>query len=156
MKLKIFYSLFLFIGILKCYAQKLDTDGLNNLDNIYLYSLKEYCNSQDSLKTKIIYVKREYFVGENWPTKIDNFEIKYLQNREYKNVIKQNGGSITLIGISPLEYRHDNFYVGIIPFSVTRKKKMTYLSNGGGLIVNFQFDAAKKCFTFKGKEWNWL
>ena len=154
MRLKILFSLILFFGILKCSAQTvLDTDELNNLNNVYLYSLKEYCASQDSSKTKTIYVRGEYFIGESWPIKISGFEIKYLEDYEYKTTIEENSGNITLVGISPLEFRNDNFYVAVIPFSTTYKNKMTHLSNGGGLIVNFQFDSIKKGFIFKSKEW---
>ena len=154
MRLKALFSLFLFLGILKCSAQTaLDTDGLNNLNNVYLYSLKKYCDSQDPSTTKIIYVKREYFISDNWPKEIRNFEIKHLEENEYKKIIEENNGNITIVGISPLEFRTDDFYVTVIPFSATFKKKMTFLSNGGGLIVNFQFDAEKKGFTFKSKKW---
>jgi hypothetical protein len=154
MKLKAVFSLLIFIVILKCSAQTaLDTDGLTNLNNVYLYSLKEYCDSQDSSTTNIIYVKRDYFIGESWPKKINSFEIKYLESNEYKKIIQENNGKITLVGISPLEFRNSNFYVAVIPFSATYKKEMMYLSNGGGLTVNFQFDAEKRGFVFKSKKW---
>ena len=74
MKLKILLSTFLFIGILKSSGQTvLDTDGLNNLNNVYLFSLKVYCSTLDSSKTKTIYIKDEYFIGESWPKEISGF-----------------------------------------------------------------------------------
>ena len=155
MKFKIFLSSILFIGIIKCPGQTvLDTDGLNNLNNVYLYSLKEYCASLGSSKTKIVYVKRESFIGDSWPKKINNFEIQYLTDDEYKKVIEENRGNITLVGISPLEFRRDNFYVAIIPFSATYQKKIVHLANGGGLTVNFQYDNEKKGLVFKSKKWS--
>ena len=61
MKLKIFLSALLFFAVINVSGQTaLDTDGLNNLNNVYLYSLKEYCESLDSLKVKIVYVKQDY------------------------------------------------------------------------------------------------
>jgi len=155
MKFKILFSTLLFIGIAKCSAQTaLDTDGLNNLNNVYLYSLKEYCDSLDSSKTKIIYVKREYFIGDSWPKEINGFEIKYLANPLYEKVIKENGGSIILVGISPLELEKGNFYVAVIPFSAFYKNKVVHLINGGGLTVNFQYDPDKKGLTYKSKKWS--
>jgi hypothetical protein len=60
----------IFFGHWNCQSQTvLNTDGLNNLDNVFLFSLKQYCNSLDSLKTKVVYVKRDNFVGESWPKK---------------------------------------------------------------------------------------
>ncbi len=155
MKFKLLFSILLFIGIAKCFAQTgMDTDGLNNLNNVYLYSLKEYCDSLDSSKTKIIYVKREYFVGDSWPKEINGFEIKYLKSEEYEKIIKQNNGAIILVGISPLHLEQGNFYVAVIPFGATYKKGMTYLSNGGGLTVYFLYDPEKKGLIFKSKKWS--
>ena len=62
----------IFMGSLNGYSQTaLDTDGLNNLDNVFLFSLKKYCNSLDSLNTKVVYVRSNYNIGEKWPTKIN-------------------------------------------------------------------------------------
>jgi hypothetical protein len=156
MKFKIYFSVFLFFIIVKSSGQTaLDTDGLNNLDNIYLYSLKEYCKSLDSSKTKIVYVRRDYFIGENWPKKIKTFEIEYLKSSEYKKVILANGG-ITLVGISPLHFIKGDFYVDVIPFEGTYKKKIVNLSNGGGLSVYFEYDPVKKALVFKSEEWSLL
>jgi hypothetical protein len=155
MKLKILLSTFLFIGILKSSGQTvLDTDGLNNLNNVYLFSLKVYCSTLDSSKTKTIYIKDEYFIGESWPKEISGFKINYLNSSEYKKTIKENGGNIILVGISPLEFSNDKFYVGVIPFSASYKKKVVNLVNGGGLTVYFKYDLNKKGLVYKSKEWS--
>ena len=141
------------IGQFNSYSQTvLDTDGLNNIDNVFLFSLKQYCNTLDSLKTKVVYVKRDHFVGENWPTKIQNIEIKYLDN--YKKVITENGGNITIVGICPFEFRNGQFSVSVIPFSATYSKRIVNLSNGGGLTVYFEYDNEKKGLIYKMKKWN--
>ncbi|HEX4373547.1 MAG TPA: hypothetical protein VHZ50_09625 [Puia sp.] len=155
MKFKMILSFLLLIGAAKCSAQEgMDTDGLNNLNNVYLYSLKEYCNSLDSSTVKVIYVKREDFIGESWPKEIRGFKIIYLET--YKKVIEENGGKITLVGISPLELKEGIFSVGVIPFSASYKKKVLYLTNGGGLSVIFQYDAEKKGLLYKSKKWSGL
>ena len=53
-----------------------------------------------------------------------------------------------------MEFRKGNFYVDVIPFSATYRKKMTYLSNSGGLAVTFQYDPEKKGLIFKSKKWS--
>ena len=141
------------IGQCNCYSQTvLDTDGLNNLDNVFLFSLKQYCSSLDSLKTKVVYVRRDHFVGENWPTKIQSFEIKYLS--DYKKVITENGGNVTIVGICPFEFRNGLFSVGVIPFSATYSKRMVRLSNGGGLTVYFEYDSGKNGLIYKTEKWS--
>jgi len=146
----------LFIETAKCYAQNgMDTDGLNNLNNVYLYSLKEYCSfSLNSSKNKIIYVKREYFVGDSWPKEINGYKIIYLESFQYKKTIKENGGNITLVGISPLGLEKGNFYITVLPFSASYKEKEVHLINGGALTVNFQYDPEKKWLIYKSKIWS--
>lgn len=145
----------IFFGHWNCQSQTiLNTDGLNNLDNVFLFSLKQYCNSLDSLKTKVVYVKRDNFVGDSWPKKIKSFEIKYLGGFDYKKVIQENDGNIIVVGIGSLEYRNDKFYVGVTPFSTTYSKRTIRFSNGGGLIVYFEYDDVKKGLIYKTEEWN--
>ena len=144
----------IFLGNSNCQSQTvLNTDGLNNLDNVFLFSLKQYCNSLDSLKTKIVYVKRDNFVGESWPNKINSFEIKYLGDFDYKKIIQRNGDNITVVGIGSLEYRNDKFYVGVTPFSTSYSKKTVHFINGGGLIIYFEYDNTKKGLIYKTEEW---
>lgn len=153
MKKLFILSLMVFLGYGNSYSQNvLDTDGLNNLDNVYLHSLKEYCETLDSTTTKIIYVKDKEIERSSWPKKIKSFEIKYLVYGDYEKVIPKKG-KITIVGISPLEYRKGKFSVGVIPFSTTRSKKSVYFSSGGGLSVYFEFDPVKKGFIYKSKEW---
>jgi len=146
----------IFMGSLNGYSQTaLDTDGLNNLDNVFLFSLKKYCNSLDSLNTKVVYVRSNYNIGEKWPTKINTFEIKYLNSeKDHKKAIKENGGRVTIVEISSLEMRNGKFSVDVIPFSATYRKRMIHLVNGGGLRVYFDYDEGKKGLIYKSEKWN--
>ncbi len=153
----LFFTLTLILfGQWNCQSQTvLDTDGLNNLDNVFLFSLKQYCNSLDSLKTKIVYVRRDHFIGDNWPTKIKSFEIKYLYTqRDYKVAIKENGGSLKIVGICTFDIRKGQFSAGVIQFLATYSKGMTHLSSGGGLTVYFEYDAEKKGMIYKSEKWS--
>jgi hypothetical protein len=144
-----------FIGTLNVSSQiLLNTDGLNNLDNVFLFSLKQYCNSLDSLKIKTVYVMREHFIGESWPTKIKNFEIKYLgSGNEYKKIIKENGGHATIVKICPFEFQAEKFYISVIPFSATYSNREVHLDNGGGLAVYFEYDPLRKGLIYKTEQW---
>ena len=155
MKSKLVLSALLFFVAMKSSGQLgLDTDGLNNLNNVYLFSLKEYCKSLDSTKIKIVYVKYDYFIGESWPRKISSFEIKYLESTEYKKAIKESGSRMVLVGISSLRLEKGIFYVGVIPFGASYKKKIVHLTNGGGLNVNFVYDPVQKLLVFKDEKWS--
>ncbi|MFY7938645.1 MAG: hypothetical protein ACOVOQ_14785, partial [Flavobacterium sp.] len=96
------------IGHWNCQSQTVfDTDGLNNQDNVFLFSLKQYCNTLDSLKTNVVYVRSDHFIGDSWPTKIKSFKIKYLYTqKDYKVAIKENGGRVTIVGICPFNFRN--------------------------------------------------
>jgi hypothetical protein len=131
----------------------MDTDGLNNLNNVYLFSLKEYCGSLDSSIIKSIYVKRENFIGDSWPKEIRGFKIVYLESLQYKKAIKENRGKITLVGISSLELKEGTFSVGIIPFSASYKDNEVLLSNSGALLIKFEYDSKGKGLIYKSKKW---
>ena len=73
---------------------------------------------------------------------------------KYKKTIKQNGGNITLVGISPLALKNGNFYVTVIPFAASDKEHNIQLTNGGGLTVNFDYDPEKKGLIYKSKKWS--
>jgi hypothetical protein len=135
----------------------LDTDGLNNLNNVYLFTLREYCKSLDSTKSKIVYVRDDHFIGDSWPKHIMGFEIEYLENdKEYIDAIKQNKGSLIIVGITPFDFRNGEFSCGIIPFSATYKNDNINLGNGGGLTVYFIYDSKLKGLVYKNQKWTGL
>jgi hypothetical protein len=152
----LFFTLTLIlIGQWNCQSQTvLDTDKLNNLNNVFLFSLEKYCESLDSTKIKTVYVKDGEYIGYIWPKKIKNFEIKYLGYKDYKKAIQDNKGSATIIGIGSLEYRDGEFYVDVIPFSATYSKRKVHFVNGGGLTVYFNYNEDKKGLIYKTEKWS--
>jgi hypothetical protein len=149
------FLLFLFLSFNYSSGQTvLDTDGLNNLNNVYLFSLKEYCKSLDSTKSKVVYVKDDHFIGDSWPKQIMGFDIKYLDNEgEYKSAITQNNGSLVIVGITPFDFRRGEFSCGIIPFAATYKNNNISMTNGGGLTVYFTYDPKQEGLVYKTKKW---
>jgi hypothetical protein len=133
----------------------LDTDGLNNLDNVFLYSLREYCRTLDPATTKIVYIRKDYPIGESWPTQIEGFQIEYLDTfKEYKKAIKDNDGSIRVVGISPLHLKDGNFFVPVIPFGVSYRKKELHFSNGGGWNFYYEYNTEKKGLIYKSSTYS--
>lgn len=107
-------------------------------ENIYLYALKEYCNSSEVSTTCINVQFDSTVMCYDWPTKINNININYLDgSSEILKQIKTNKGSIILVKIVPLQYKKEKFFVNVIPFLATSKGKNIDMFNGGGLVVIF-------------------
>lgn len=153
MKSLVTVLIFFFSGLSSFSQTILDTDGLNNPDNVFLFVLKEYCKTLDSVATDVVYVRKQYPIGDSWPKKIEGFQIEYLSNdREYKEAIKKNSGGITVVGLGDLELRDGDFYVGVIPFGASYKKRTIHLVNGGSWLFYFDYDPEKKGLIYRSKE----
>lgn len=135
-------------------SQSLTTDVRSD-ENIYLYALKEYCNSPE-ISAKHINVQFDSTVmWYDWPKKINNISINYLDgSSEILKQIKANKGSIILVKIVPLQYKKEHFFVNVIPFLATAKGKNINLSNGGGLGVIFRYSDEIKGFVFSENNWS--
>lgn len=59
---------------------------------------------------------------------------------------------MTLVRIVPLRVREDNFFVNVIPFSVSYKKKNFNYVNSGGLGMIYEFDDEINGLKFKSVE----
>lgn len=142
----LFFTILLF-GI-KVQAQGLTTDVRTD-KNIYLYALKEYCNSPE-ISTKSIYVQFDSTVmWYDWPKIINDKKINYLDgSSEIIKEIKAQKGSIVLVKIVPLRYEKESFFVNVIPFLATAKGSNISLVNGGGLSVIFNYSDKNKGFVF--------
>ena len=138
----------IFLFTIKANSQGLTTDVRSD-ENIYLYALKEYCNSPE-ISAKIINVQFDSTVmGYDWPKVINNIKINYLDGAtEIIKEIKANKGSIVLVKIVPLQYKRERFFVNVIPFLASAKGKNINLVNGGGLGVTFKFSEKIKGFEF--------
>lgn len=121
--------------------------------NIYYYSLIKYCDYLDKQKEKstIIYVEKNYLFTDNLPNKIRAYEIIYFDKVDIKNHLRGKKG-MTLVNIIPLRVKGDDFFVNVIPFGVSYKKKTFSYLNGGGLGVRFEFDKAINGLKFKSSK----
>ncbi len=153
---KILLLLFLAFNFTVSIAQKvLDTDGLNNLNNVYLFALKEYCKSLDSTKSKVVYVRDDHFIGDSWPKKILGFDIRYLEaDSQYVNAINENNGRTIIVDLTPFDFRKGEFSCGVIPFVATYMNNNISLANGGGLTIYFIYDPKSKGLIYKSQKWS--
>jgi len=139
-------NLFILFGILFsniCFAQNVFNTEKSDTTNIYRNALTIYCNAiqKNNGNQKLIYVEPNYLLTDSLPKQINGVEIQYPDYIELKKIIKTNSGHITLIRIIPLRVNNDNFFVSLIPFSTTYKRKKFMLGNGGGLTVYYKFDS---------------
>jgi hypothetical protein len=157
MKKLLLFCLILLTSISSYSQQLLDTDGLKNVNNVYLHALKEYCAELDSSKVHILYVRWDHFIGEIWPTEIHGLKITYLQEQaDYKDAIKHQGRSATIVGISTFKFSNGNFYVGVIPFAASYKKRKVRMSQSSCLTVYFRYDQQNKGLIYEHKKWTGL
>lgn len=135
-------------------SQGLTTDVRSD-ENIYLSALKEYCNSPEISATAINVQFDSFVMGHDWPKKINNININYLDgSSEILNQIKAHKGSIILVKIVPLQYKQEKFFVNIIPFLATAKGKNIDMVNGGVLSVIFNYSDKIKGFVFSKNTWS--
>jgi len=131
-----------------------NTDGLNDANNVYLFSLTEYCKSLDSLETRDVYVIKKDFIGNNWPQTIGIYSIHYVHSvKEYRLMLQGNKKNTCVVGIGNLELRDGTFFVEIIPFQVTLIGSRVHLVNDGGLTVYFYYNSEDNGLIFNRKEW---
>jgi hypothetical protein len=142
------FFLIILLFSMEVQSQGLTTDARTD-ENIYLYALKEYCNSPE-ISAKSIYVQFDSTVmWYDWPKVISDKTITYLDgSSEIIKEIKANKGSIVLVKIVPLQFKKERFFVNVIPFLATSKGKNINLSSGGGFSVKFNYSDKNKRFEF--------
>ena len=149
MKLKLIQLfVFLLISTNLLSQEVLDTDQSKE-NNIYLESLKKYCDSLSSDAKLKIYVEFNKDSMSYWPEKINETEIQYIYDiKDYKQVLKENKNSVLVVKILPLQYKKEKFFVSIIPFLAEHKNKKINKISGGGYAYQYLFNTEKKGFIF--------
>ncbi len=138
---------------IKSFSQQGFNTEKKDSSNVYYYSLIKYCDYLDMQKDKarIIYVEKNYLIMNDLPDKIKGHVIKYMDNGDIIDHLKGRE-SMTLVRIVPLRVKENDFFVNVIPFGVTYKKKNFNYVNGGGLGVKFEFDLKTNGLIFKSSE----
>jgi hypothetical protein len=143
--------------LLALYTKSFSQQGFNtekqDSSNVYYYSLIQYCDYLDKQKDKTqeIYVEKTELIIDYLPDKINDHAIKYMDNAEVISHIKGHEG-MTLVRIVPLKVMGNDFFVNVIPFTVTYKKEKLRFGNSGGLGVKFGFDSKTNGLIFKSSQ----
>jgi hypothetical protein len=137
----------------KSFSQQGFNTEKKDSSNVYYYALIKYCDYLDKQKdkTRIIYVEKNYLITDDFPDKIKDHFIKSMDNGDVINYLKGRE-SMTLVRIVPLRVKGNDFFVNVIPFGVSYKKKNFNYINGGGLGVKFEFDPKTNGLIFKSSE----
>ena len=150
---------FIILGILltvlttKSYSQTGFNTESKDSTNIYYYSLIKYCDYLDQLQEKpnIIFVEKNYLFAQSLPCSIRSYEIEYLDEVDIRTHLKHRK-ELTLVRIVPLRVNGSDFFVNVIPFKVSYKKKNFNYINGGGLGVKFEYDKKINGLKYKSSE----
>lgn len=142
-------------GINTCYSQTIYNTEQKDSTNIYYKSLEVYCQTIDNagLKDKNVYVEKDHLVTEKLPSEINGLNILYLDGIELRKTIKKANGKIILVKIIPLRIRKTDFFVNVIPFEVSYKRKNFEYINSGGLSVKYEFNSKLNGLVFKEYKW---
>lgn len=155
MKLRAILLFLLIGGINTSFSQTVYNTEEKDSTNIYFKALKIYCKNinKTPLREIIVYVEKDYLVTEKLPNIIDGLEILYLDGIELKKKIKQNRGKLTLVKIIPLRIKKTEFFINVIPFEVSYKRKHFDYINSGGLTVKYQYNSELNGLTFMDFKW---
>lgn len=132
------------------FAQVANSTESNDSTNIYYQSLIKYCDYLESLNIdkKTLYLEENALVTKGIPSEIGRFEIKCLNIDQLREAAKGEEG-IQLIRVVQLRVKEGQFFVNIIPFKVTYKKKNFSFINSGGEKIVYEYDKETKKFIFK-------
>lgn len=145
----IFINLFLCISSISTAQNALNTESKDST-NIYYHALTQYCDLVEKNQPNIttIYVEKDNLISEKLPEKIGRFSILYFDFLDIKRYLKKSD-KMTLVKIIPLRVKQDDFYVNVIPFSVSYSKKNFNYVNSGGLSAHYRFSKEKSGLIFK-------
>lgn len=147
----------LLVFSVKSFSQQGFNTERSDSSNVYYYALIKYCDYLDKQKgrTEAIYVQRNYLITDNLPGKINEHTVIYMDDGEVIKHLRRRE-AMTLVRIVPLRVKGNDFFVNVIPFDVTYKRKNFNYVNGGGLGVRFEFDPRTRGLVFKSTEIGWL
>jgi hypothetical protein len=146
------YIVILFILLSSCQISKarqiIDNKSADS-DNIYHTSIQIYCEYLKSVdfKSQKIYVEQNYLITKDLPEKILGIDIEVINSEQLKKILKTHE-YIQVIRIIPLRLKEGDFFVNIIPFKVSYRKRNFNFINEGGTKIIFQYDCSSNNLIF--------
>jgi hypothetical protein len=128
-------------------AQNVDNTEKKDSSNIYYDAFKRVYTSFD-VKDRILYVEKSNITTESLqvlsiPNKIEL--VDYLKLRK----MTKGNRKVNLIRIVPIKIKNNEFYITIIEYDVTYKRKNWDYVNLGGAKVIYNYNSQKGIFEFK-------
>ena len=141
------------LSTVKSFSQNGFNTERKDSTNVYHYSLIKYCDYLDKLKERpsVVYVEENFLITNDLPNKIRGYDLEYLNQLEVRKHLKGKK-EMTIVRIVPLRVNGNDFFVNVIPFGVTYKKRNFSYINGGGLGVKFEYDKSIEGLRFKSSE----
>lgn len=131
-------------------AQVADNTESKDSTNIYYQALVKYTSYLEKLNLpqgQVIFLEENSFVTDGLPSKLGGLEVQYLDIQELQKKAKK--GEVELIRIVPLRFRNQEFFVNLITFGVTYRRKNFNFVNQGGVQAIFTYDDDIGKFVFK-------
>jgi hypothetical protein len=84
-----------------------------------------------------IFIEGDFKLTDSLMTNIGKTKLIIVRQQEIIKLTKNKG--ITLYRLFPLELKNSEFYISVVPFDVTRKRKHLFYANGGGYSIVFAY-----------------
>lgn len=126
-----------------------NTESSDSL-NIYNNAMKIYCDSLFAKNCNFLMVEFETLTTSHLPEKIGNVEIELIEyNKLIRLISKKN--SLKLIRVIPVRFEKGYFFVNILQYCVTRKRKsFEYnLLIDKGMTIKYRFNCDSNSFIFE-------
>ncbi|MEZ4883185.1 MAG: hypothetical protein R3E32_00520 [Chitinophagales bacterium] len=137
MKIMLFFFLDFFLS-LNLLAQNLFEDK----ESIYYAAVSQFVESFPENSTLLL--ERSLFTTNNLPKNIKGRKIKLITMNEMAKQYKKDKQLIDIYRIVPLFFEDNIFYINIVNFSVSYKKRNFYFANkeGGGARYKYKYDCS--------------
>ena len=112
--------------------------------NLYFQALSLYL--QKTPRQPKILVEENTLTTECLPKELGGTSIELISFKNIKRHLKKRKSVIDLIRIVPLRFDSGKFYINIINYKVSKKRKKYDFVNIGGMQCEFVYDCSTNCF----------
>ncbi|HNL06289.1 MAG TPA: hypothetical protein PKH93_01875 [Chitinophagales bacterium] len=123
------------------YTQNSFNTEKNDSTNIYYFVIKEFCKIHANYGDTL-FIEKERMNISNLPNNISGVIIKYLDIGDISHLTTKRK-TIKLYRIIPLRFEESGFFINIIQFDVSRKRKSLFYHNRDGKSFHFKYECGK-------------
>lgn len=141
MKNSFFYSI-LFLLSLPIYGQGSFNTEQNDTTNVYYFVLNEVCKQYAKYGHDTLFIQKDDTNALVLPVSSNNVVIKYLDVEEIFRLTTKHK-SIELLRVVPLKFEKNGFFIDVVSFKASRKRKSLFYGNQGGTSFHFRYECDK-------------